>query len=94
MSKLVSKVGESIVGSGVIIAPLVPTVLINGAPVGVIGALVTPHPPCPKDPSHCVAVIQTGSATVFAGGISVSGVSDIATCGHPISTGSPDTLVG
>lgn len=94
MSKLVSKVGESIVGGGVIIVPLVPTVLINGAPVGVVGALVSSHPPCPKDPSHCAPTVQTGSATVLAGGISISGVSDIASCGHPISTGSPNTLVG
>lgn len=94
MSKLVSKVTESVVGGGVLITPVIPTVLVNGLPIGVVGTLVTSHAPCPKDPSHCAATIQTGSITVLAGGIQVSGTGDIASCGHPISTGSPNTLVG
>lgn len=82
------------VAEGILSTPLIPTVLVNGVPIGVVGTLVTPHAPCPEDPSHCAAVITTGSATVLAGGIQVSGVQDIASCGHSILTGSPNTLIG
>lgn len=89
----ISRVGVDFAG-GVLISPLVPTVLVNGSPIGVIGTLVASHPPCPNDPSHCAATIITGNVTVLAGGIPVSATGDAASCAHPITPGSTNTLVG
>lgn len=92
MARLVSRIGD--LAGGSLITPVVPTVLVNGIPIAVIGTAVAPHPPCPLEPSHCSAAVITGNATVLAGGIPVSGVGDVASCGHPIVTGSVNTLVG
>lgn len=92
MGKPVSRIGD--LAGGALVSPLAPNVLVNGIPIGVIGTFVTPHPPCPLDPAHCSAAIITGNLTVLAAGIPVSGIGDVASCSHPITTGSPNTLVG
>jgi uncharacterized Zn-binding protein involved in type VI secretion len=74
---------------GIIIGPGIPTVLVNGSPISVIGDQVTTHGP----PPHVIPSIITGSSTVFAGGkaISLQGVS-ICSCAHNVVTGSPNVL--
>lgn len=94
MARFVGRVGDIVGPGGSIVTPVVPTVLVNGIPICVVGALVSPHPPCPEEPSHCAATIQTGNPTVLAGGLHVSGVGDIASCADAIASGSTDTLIG
>lgn len=80
----VSKVGVSIVGTGILLGPGAPTVLVEGVPVGCIGDSVSPHGNAP----HISPTIVSGSATVFANGkpIALVGTSK-ATCAHPVATG-------
>jgi uncharacterized Zn-binding protein involved in type VI secretion len=70
---------------GVITGPGVPTVLVNGSPISVVGDTVAAH----GDPPHTQPTIVSGSATVRAGGkpVTVQSVST-ASCGHPVFTGS------
>jgi uncharacterized Zn-binding protein involved in type VI secretion len=75
---------------GVIIGNLAPTVQVDGYPVVVVGAAITPHGPSPHDTAHMIQ----GSSTVFANGIAVCRVGDLASCGHTVSTGSPDASAG
>lgn len=84
----VSRVGVDSAG-GRIIGPLAPSVLVNGAPVAVLGAPVLPHGKGP----HAGPVMVTASATVFAGGIPLCKAGDIASCGHSAS-GSGDVNAG
>lgn len=84
----VSRVGIDTAG-GTIIGALVPTVLVNGAPIVVIGAAVAGH----GLPPHAAPTMATGSATVFAGGIGVCRAGDLATCGD-VATGSSNVLAG
>lgn len=44
------------------------SVLINGRPAATPGLSVTPHPPCPKGFSHCIAKTTMGSQTVRVNG--------------------------
>lgn len=74
---------------GAIIGALVPTVLVNGQPIAVIGAAVAPH----GDGPHAGPVMAQGSSTVTAGGIPVCRAGDQASCGHP-ATGSDDVFAG
>ena len=73
-----------------------PTVIINGRPVGIHQADITPHPCCGSDgcSAHCNAKTTTGSSTVLAGGRPVLYVGVPDTCGHTRSQGSPDVFVG
>lgn len=85
----VDKVGGIVTG-GVITGPGKPTVRINGSPVSVIGDNVAPHGAGP----HANATIVQGSSTVFAGGIGIARLGDLASCGHTVDSGSPNVSAG
>lgn len=86
----VSRVGVDSAG-GTIIGNLAPTVFVNGAPIVVRGAAVTPHPPVPP---HTTGPVMVGcSSTVFACGIPVVRAGDAASCGH-VATGSSNVSAG
>lgn len=82
----VSRVGVDSAGAE-IVGNLVPSVLVNGAPVVVRGAAVVPHG------THVGVVMQGASGTVLAGGIPVCRAGDSASCGHA-ATGSTNVLAG
>jgi uncharacterized Zn-binding protein involved in type VI secretion len=84
----ISRVGIDSAGSR-IVGALAPTVLVNGAPVTVLGAPVLPHGKGP----HAGPVMITASSTVSAGGIPICKAGDIASCGHATS-GSGDVNAG
>jgi uncharacterized Zn-binding protein involved in type VI secretion len=69
------------------------TVMINDIASAKLGSVVTPHPPCPKVPSHCSAVIITASPTVLVGDIQLAREGDSASCGHSITTSSANVRV-
>ena len=71
-----------------------PTVLVNGRPIALMGASVTPHPPCPKPGSHCRASTTVNQFTVLVNGKPVSTAGAIDTCGHTRGVGSLDVIVG
>ena len=75
---------------GVIDAAPQTTVLVNGSVWAVVGSTVQSHGSSP----HNAATMTEGSATVFAGGISVCRAGDRASCGHLISGGSANVLAG
>ena len=58
---------------------------IPGGLVAVVGDAVASHPPCPKPPSHCAAVMAEGSAWGSIDGIAVCRAGDAASCGHASS---------
>lgn len=82
----VSRVGVDQAG-GTISQALVPSVLVNGAPIAVKGAKVDPHG------LHIAQTMQGASPTVFAGGIPICRAGDAASCGHSAS-GSANVLAG
>lgn len=83
-----ARVGVDSAG-GTITGNLAPTVLINGAPVAVVGAAVAGH----GEPPHTAPVMVGGSGTVFANGIAICRAGDLALCGHAAS-GSANVLIG
>jgi uncharacterized Zn-binding protein involved in type VI secretion len=73
------------------------TVLINGRAVAIRGASVSPHPCCGArgcPPVHCSAKTQANNSSVLVNGVPLVLTSDVDTCGHPRSGGSPDVTVG
>ncbi len=84
----IARVGVDAAGS-TIVGALVPSVLIDGNPVAVVGAQVSGH----GRRAHSGPTMASGSSTVFANGIPVCREGDSATCGHPTS-GSPDVFAG
>lgn len=96
MPGLVCRVGDKNSAGGVILTGD-PTVLVNGRPIAVIGASVTPHPCCGAKgcpPTHCHAVTTSQNATVLVGGKPVVTVGDLDTCMHPRAGGSFDVIIG
>ena len=92
----VQRLGDPNTAGGVIIEGN-PTVLINGRPVAVVGAKVTPHPCCGAKncpPIHCSAVTTSKTATVLVDGRPIVLTGDIDTCGHARISGSVDVIVG
>ena len=85
----VSRVGVDIAG-GIIYGILAPTVFVDGSPIVVQGAEVTPHPAGPPH-SPTPPVMAQHSSTVYANGIPVCRQGDQASCGHP-ATGSGDVF--
>jgi uncharacterized Zn-binding protein involved in type VI secretion len=63
--------------------------------VGLHSSQITPHAPWGKkvNPPHRNARTTSGSPTVFCEGKPVLKVGSGNTCGHSISTGSPDVEV-
>lgn len=84
----VSRVGVDSAG-GIITGPGVPSVVVNGAPVSVIGDSVAGH----GDEPHGGPTMVGGSGTVIAGGIGVVRAGDAASCGDTAS-GSSDVIAG
>ena len=50
----IARVGDVLGKGGILTFPASPDVFVNGRPVALEGCIYTPHPPCPKDPRHCV----------------------------------------
>jgi len=76
-----------------------PDVFINSIPATLFGSPVTPHEPCCCGPGcgcqeHCASVIVSGSSTVFINNIPSVYLGSLASCGHPVTTGSPDVFFG
>jgi uncharacterized Zn-binding protein involved in type VI secretion len=71
---------------GAIIATATKT-FVNGKKVARIGDRVTSH----GTGGHSGAVMIEGSTDVFAEGIGVCRYGDAASCGHRVTTTSPDT---
>lgn len=84
----VSRVGVDAAG-GTILGPGVPSVVVNGSPVSVIGDSVAGH----GDAPHAAPTMTAGSGTVIAGGIGVVRAGDAASCGDAAS-GSSDVIAG
>lgn len=80
----VARIDQDTAG-GTIVGVLVPSVLVNGTPVAVVGAEVAPH----GIGLHAAPFMAEGSGTVTAGGIAVCRAGDAANCGH-LATGSGD----
>ena len=92
----VCRVGDANAVGGVILTGD-PTVLVNGRPIAVVGAKVTPHPCCGAKgcpPTHCAAVTTSTSFTVLVGGKPIVSLGDFDTCGHTRILGSFDVIVG
>lgn len=72
------------------------TVLVNGRPVVLPGAAVTPHPCCglPGCAVHCAAVTTRGSSKVYAEGRPIVYVGSPDSCGHTRARGSRDVIIG
>ena len=85
----VARVGDVDSGGGVV-ATGVGSVTVNGAPIAVVGSVITPHH---RKPTHH-AVAAVGSSTVTAGGIPVNYLGAPDSCGHVRASGSPDVSVG
>lgn len=81
MPKNVGRVGQDIAG-GLLKSPLVPNVFVEGKPIAVVGTPITPHGKSP----HNAPVMSKGSPNVFAGGRPVCGSTDLASCGHPLTS--------
>jgi uncharacterized Zn-binding protein involved in type VI secretion len=84
----VSRVGVDSAG-GTIVGPGIPSVVVNGAPVSVIGDAVAAHGLF----AHAAPTMVGGSGTVIAGGIGVVRAGDPASCGDT-ATGSSDVIAG
>ena len=92
----VCRVGDKNAVGGVILVGD-PTVLVNGRPIAVFGARVTPHPCCGRKgcpPVHCAAKTTSKNFTVLAGGKPVVTAGDLDTCAHPRVGGSLNVIVG
>lgn len=54
MGRSVQRKGDANTKGGIILSG-VNSVLVNGRPIAVPGARVSPHRPCPRPFSHCIA---------------------------------------
>lgn len=78
------------------------SVRVNGVPVAVSGASVTPHPdfankfpPDPKyDLRHATARTMSTNSSVKAGGQPIVTASDVDTCGHTRLNASTNVRIG
>lgn len=64
---------------GIILGVLATTVYVNSTPVSVVGDPVESH----GSAAHSSPLMMTGSGNVFAHGIPVCRLGDLATCRHP-----------
>lgn len=86
------RVSEDLVGgTGLITGPGSASVQINSKPASVVGDICATHGESP----HTNPPIMTGSSSVIIDGkpAVVQGISQ-AQCGHNVTTGSPDVLIG
>ena len=75
---------------GLITGVLAPNVFINGKPIALRGATVTPH----GVGSHSNSILDGSSLTLYVNGIPVCREGDLASCGHPITSGSSTVFSG
>jgi uncharacterized Zn-binding protein involved in type VI secretion len=76
-------------GHGGVIVTGSPSVTINGVPAaltGISSATCKLHP--------CVQAVVVGSASVFINNVPAAHIGGTTSCGAPITTGSPDVLIG
>ena len=86
----VQRVGDAN-GAGGVITSGVASVRVNGRPIAVSGARVTPHPCCGAKgcpPVHCSASTVGTAVSVRAGGRPVVVTGNVDTCGHARAGGS------
>lgn len=84
----VSRVGVDSAG-GTILGPGVPSVIVNGSPISVVGDSVAGH----GDGPHAGPTMVGKSGSVIAGGKGVVRAGDAASCGDTAS-GSSDVIAG
>jgi len=91
----VLRVGDANAGGGLIQAGD-PTVLVEGRPIALIGAPVTPHTPCGASGqyAHCIAHTSFAPGTVLVNGVPIATYPSVDTCGHPRVTGSLTVVIG
>ena len=96
MPGLVQRVGDVNAVGGVILKGD-PSVLVDGRPIAIFGASVTPHPCCGAKgcpPIHCQAKTTAKSASILVSGKPVVVMGDTDTCGHKRVGGSTSVIVG
>lgn len=96
MGRAVQRVGDRNSAGGVILRGD-STVLVNGRPIAVQNAPVSPHPCCGSrgcPPVHCNAQTVASTGTVLVNGKPLIILNDTDTCGHPRVGGSPDVVLG
>ena len=89
MTKKVARTSVDQVSGVPIIGPGASSVTVNDKVISVINDTVTSH----GDPPHVSPTINKGAPTITAEDkkITLTSIS-LATCGHPVATGSPNTL--
>ena len=80
--------GLSTAGGGVLLPNIDHGVYIGGRLIAVVGTKVASHGTAP----HGAAVIQDGSSNIRIAGKKVAREGDYASCGHPITGGSPSSF--
>jgi uncharacterized Zn-binding protein involved in type VI secretion len=96
MSRAIQRVGDQNSAGGLILRGD-NSVLVNGRPIAVQNAPVSPHPCCGQrgcPPVHCNAQTRATSSKILVNGIPVILVDDTDTCGHRRVAGSPDVRAG
>ena len=96
MGRSVQRVGDQNSAGGVILRGD-STVLVNGRPIAIQNAPVSPHPCCGAKgcpPIHCSARTQSNTGTILVNGIPLILGDDTDTCGHKRVGGSPDVMLG
>jgi len=72
----------------------IPSVLVNGKPIHVVGDSYSVHQKPPKNPNPHPGTLSKGSSTVFAGGKSVGRIGDSVSCGGSCAEGSANVIAG
>lgn len=96
MGRAVQRVGDQNSAGGLILRGDA-TVLVNGRPIAIQNAPVSPHPCCGRQgcpPIHCNAQTQANTNEILINGIPLIMTNDLDTCGHPRVGGSPDVMWG
>jgi uncharacterized Zn-binding protein involved in type VI secretion len=96
MGRAVQRVGDKNSAGGLILRGD-NTVLVNGRPIAVQNAPVSPHPCCGArgcPPVHCNAQTRSNTGEILVNGIPLILSNDTDTCCHARVGGSPDVMVG
>jgi uncharacterized Zn-binding protein involved in type VI secretion len=93
MPKAVARAGVDFAGGQILAPGLSPTVTVNGAPIALVGNPVSGH----GEGVHAAAVLAVGSKNVFVGATFAQvcgfGGEHVASCGHPVVSGSTNVFV-
>ena len=93
----VARLGDIVGPGGVLVAPVVPSITVDGRPVAHIGTMVTPHMCCGMKgcpPTHCFSSVVMGDPNVTVNGIPIAYKGAFTLCGHTIKTASSGVTVG